>query len=407
MKTIFVLLIALAVQAQAAEPNLRKIDSLQNVLKNDVPDSVRADAYFQIADEYWNVIEDKARQEANFTRAMQYANQCITLSEKCNYRQGVGDAYYIISGVHDDRGKHIEALEWGKKALQYRIESGDEKKVIKVLFHLGIICGNLRDTEQQLQYYFDGLIREERLGGVEAAGIYHNVGMIYDAAGKRKEAITYTKKALIINEKPGGNKNWLGINCLMLGHYLSNNVEIYNDEALKYFDRGREIFLSLGYKEQFGMALVGLGIMLSHSGKHREGVDTMHKALAVFREIQNKNGIAWTYNCLGLCYTRQKKYREAAVSLDSCLQLCKELGPIAMRNVYQRLYQLDSTSGNTASAYTHYRLYINLRDSINNTESLQALAKHQLRSEYSKKKSGKKPNRKRKKHYKRLSATLF
>ena len=382
-KAFLIILFLLTVRVYAAELNQRKIDSLQTVLKKDIPYWVRADAYYQIADEYWNTIDDKARQEANFTKSLEYAQNCIALSEKCGYKQGIADAYHVIAGVNDDRSNHIEALECEKKALNYRLEIGDEKKISQSLFSLGIIYNALGDNEQSLKYYFECLTLDERRGdSAEAAGLYHNIGMIYEAAGKRKDAISNIKKAMAIN-KVTGKKNWLATNYLMLGGLYFQDGRI--TEALTYYERARDVSLSLGQKELYGHALLGIGSVQSKFGRYPEAFNNFTAALSVFREIVNKNGVALTYNYLGSSYTQLKKFKEAAVCLDSCLRLCRELGAEAMRNVYQRLYELDSASGNLASAYKHYRLYITLRDSLKSNETVQAVAKQQLRFEYTKK----------------------
>jgi class 3 adenylate cyclase len=373
MKIILLLLIILSVKVHAEAPDKHKVDSLNAVLKTSIPDSARAEAYFQLAWQYWDDYPDKA---------LDYAKQCLALSEKCGYISGIGDACHVLAGVNWGRRKLLEALEWGKKALKFRLVTGNDKKVTRTLFALGITCDDLGDNEKALKYYFDGLSRAERIGDSNsAAGIYHNIGMIYDGAGNRKDAITYTKKALSINEKTG-NKDWMGRNLIALGDYYSNSND---DESLQYYEQGRAVFLSIGQKEMYGMTLTAIGSVFTRKGRYSTAIDTLHKALSVFREIQNKNGVAWTYNCLGNSYIQQKKFKEAAVSLDSCLRLCRELGAAAMRNVYQRLYQLDSASGNLARAYTHYRLYITLRDSLNSTENIQTVAKQQLRFEYAKK----------------------
>lgn len=58
-----------------------------------------------------------------------------------------------------------------------------------------------------------------------------------------------------------------------------------------------------------------------------------------------------------------------------------------MRNVYQRLFELDSASGDLASAYMHYRAYIDARDSVNSSEKVRSIANQVMRFQFSQQES--------------------
>ncbi len=379
MKMAIMMLVVLAVHAKADQLNRHKIDSLHAVLKTTIPDSVQADTYYNLAREYWDFPQDSARMRT--TR--EYADRCFSISKGCGYKTGMGDACFVIAIVYSYKDQNFEAIEWFKKALNYRLEGGDDKKITKTLYNLGYFCELIGDKEQSIKYYLNCLTIAERCrDSVQAAGVYHNVALIYYVSGNKKEAIEYLKKAMNINEKIG-NKRWLGLNYSTLGEYTSNLGGENYQVSLTYYRQAGEIFYSIDDQVNYGMSLIGIGTVLSGTGRFSEATDSMFKALAIFRKYNNKNGIAWTYNNLGKSYTQQKKFKEAGICLDSCLRLCKELDAGAMQNAYERLYQLDSASGNLAGAYTHYRLYVHLRDSLNSKESAQAIARQQMRSEYS------------------------
>jgi len=60
-------------------------------------------------------------------------------------------------------------------------------------------------------------------------------------------------------------------------------------------------------------------------------------------------------------------------------------GPDGLLIDYRRLYELDSARGNTDGAFTNYKLYIAMRDSISNSESFTKAKQQKLRSEFAKK----------------------
>ncbi|MFN8359518.1 MAG: adenylate/guanylate cyclase domain-containing protein [Candidatus Kapaibacterium sp.] len=364
----------------------RSVDSLHTILKHPLPDSVRANAYYMLARQYWDSDPDKG---------LDYANQCFVLSERCGYKRGMGDACYVRACITGDRGKNIESLEWHKKALRYRKEGNSpDGDISKSLYNLGISYNNIGDFEQALAYDFECLKRyEQNNDSSQAAGLYHNIAVIYAAAGNRKFAVEHIWKAVRIN-KASKNTYWLAINYSVLGDYYfdDNNYQ----ESLEYYTESAKLYSALGGPKEYYYILNMIGKCLTYTHEYPRAVDSLQKALRYFRTIKDKNGVAWSYNHLGLSYTIQGKFKDAAVCLDSCLRLCRELDPSAMRNVYQRLYELDSASGNLARAYTHYRLFITLRDSLNSTESIRAVAKQQLRAEYSLKEERDKAEQERK-----------
>lgn len=332
MKKFFLFLAIIFLNADAYAQNRHKIDSLYNVLKKNIPDSIRADTYYYLARECWDYVSDPAVLFSNQNKAIEYANQCLTISEHCSYVRGMGDACRILWSVNIDRGKNIDALEWNKKALKYYRETGDDVLIASTLFRMGYTYMALNDYEQALKYDFEALKLDEQRGdSAEAAGLYHNIGTIYAAAGNRKGAIASVKKALSIN-KVTGNKDWLARNYVALGdYYFHDNMS----ESLEYYIESSKLFFALGNIREYAFQLVQVGNVLSHTKEYARAIDTLQKALRILREVQDKNGIAWSYNHLGMSYTQQKKFKEATVCLDSCLRLCKELGvPTAMRNVY-------------------------------------------------------------------------
>ena len=371
----FVWMASACMPSSSYAQNQHAIDSLQAILRAATHDTVKVNMLCLLAREYWDYTPDKSSE---------YARQALAIAEKMDYKKGIGNAYHILSVLSNDIGKQIEAIELEKKALKYRQEINDADGINNSLFSMANAYQYLGDYVMALKYNFECLAYYERIGNrAQAAGVYHNIAICYQDAGKKEEAVNYYKKALAINLTTG-KKDWLGKNYLMLAGYYSeiNNI----DEALKCYEGAREIYQNLGLRLMYGMTLVGVGANLSHKGMYAQAIDSLHRALSIFREIKDKNGIAWSYNNLGACYTQQRKFKEAAVCLDSCLRLCKELNATeAMRNIYQRLFQLDTASGNLAQAYIHYYQYIAARDSMKHSENTAKVSNQFLRFEYSKK----------------------
>ena len=106
------------------------VDSLQLLLKRAKQDTVRANILYQISVAYWGVDPDKA---------IDYANQTLTLSEKAEYKKRIGDAYNSLGVVNTDKGDYTLATEFLLKAIKICEEIDDKPGIAKTSLNYGAI----------------------------------------------------------------------------------------------------------------------------------------------------------------------------------------------------------------------------------------------------------------------------
>ncbi|MFN8359519.1 MAG: adenylate/guanylate cyclase domain-containing protein [Candidatus Kapaibacterium sp.] len=370
------LMIILTVNVYAEAPNKQKVDSLNALLKTSIPDSVRADTYFHLAKENWDDFPDKA---------MDYANQCLALSEHIGYTTGIADAYRAMSGVYLGKKDYLQSIKYKKLELQSAQKLHDSTRIANAFYALGNKYQAINDLNESLQYYTESLNLNERLGNKgDVAGLYHNIAMIYGAIGNEAEALQYYFKALKINEEVG-NKEWKALNLQHIGGYYNAHGQL--DKSLNYYEASLDITREIGNTRLTVFNMVGIGNNLSLKGDYTKAISITRAAAQLSWETKDTNGVTVAFAQLGVSYTQQKKFTLAALYLDSALLLDKLVGagPDGLIIDYQRLYELDSARGNTVGALTNYKLYIAMRDSISNSESLTKAKQQKLRAEFAKK----------------------
>ncbi|MFN8359522.1 MAG: adenylate/guanylate cyclase domain-containing protein [Candidatus Kapaibacterium sp.] len=371
---LLMMLILLTVQVHAEAPNKQKVDSLNALLKTSIHDSVRADAFFQLAWQYWDDAPDKARS---------YANQCLALSERIGYKKGIADAYRVIGGLYEDKKDIIQEAFFRKKELQLRRELRDTTRIVNLLYSLGDKYRFLGDDIVSLAYNLESLKLNLIAGDKgQIAGLYNNIAITYNRIGNREEALQYWNEALKINTETGNNE-WKAINLINIGSYYRSCNQA--DKSRKCYEEALHICRDFADKKLIAACLCGLGASQSLLGEYASGVANILAAAPIYREINDTNGVALVFHELGASYTQQKNYKQAALYLDSSLTLCKLLGPAALVNVYHRLYELDSASGNGAGAFMHHKLYIAMRDSVQNGEKATKIRQQKLRAEFEEK----------------------
>src|ERR1035438_5906018 len=182
MKRILTLLTIILLTINVTAQNQHKVDSLSDALKkhdaakkelgSKVPamyDTTAANLLYDLSTAYWGNNPDKA---------MEYANQCLALSEQIGYKKGIGNAYSSMGNINKNKGDYLPAMELHKKALKIREEIGDKKGI---------------------------------------AGSYNNIGTIYYGQGNYPEALKIYFAALKMNEE-SGNKLWQSYNLGNIGN---------------------------------------------------------------------------------------------------------------------------------------------------------------------------------------------
>jgi signal transduction histidine kinase len=94
---------------------------------------------------------------------------------------------------------------------------------------------------------------------------------------------------------------------IIIGFYGPNA-----DSAIFYAKQCKDLSEKIGYKKGVGNAYNGLGLAYAVNERNLPlALECYQKALKIRTEINDEEGLAWTYNNLGLLYSGQGDYQEA------------------------------------------------------------------------------------------------
>jgi len=193
----------------------------------------------------------------------------------------------------DYLGRYQDALTWGKRALEIRLEVPKEndptsaQKLAHSYNNVGSAYGALGDHRKALEYQTKALtILKDTLppDHLDLAISYGHVGRTYGALGDHKRALEYSLKALAIREK-----------VLPPEH---------PDLAVSYND---------------------VGVAYDNLGDHKRALEYKLKDLAICEKVLPPehpdfatayNNIAYTYHKLGDLQTAARCMRRAAESIS-------------------------------------------------------------------------------------------
>ncbi len=353
------------------------VDSFLTLLKKQVQDTAKANILYSFSKVYWGNDPEKA---------MDYANQCLVLSEKIGYKKGVANAYSSMGIINWYQSNYLPALEFNKKALKIGEEIGDKQTIAGSYINFGNIYADQGNYPEALKNYLSSLKISEETGDKRGiASAYNNIGTIYDELGNYAEALKNNFASLKINKELQDKK-------LMAGSY--NNIgESYRKqgnykEAMENFFTALKLNEEIGNKNWQGINLYNIGLIYDKQGNYSEALKKHFASLKIMEELGDKYLTSIAFINIGNSYLKQSKTKEALDYLNKGLSVSKEIGSLSqIRESYASLATLDSAEGNFKQALEHYKMFITTRDSIFSQESAKTLVQHQMQYDFDKKES--------------------
>ncbi|MBK7809795.1 MAG: tetratricopeptide repeat protein [Saprospiraceae bacterium] len=320
----------------------------------------------------------------NPDKAIDYANQSLSLSEQLAYKKGIGNAYNNMGTIFQSKPDYLTSLEFYKKALKIREEAGDKKSIAYSYHNIGNIYRHLDNYPEALKNYFATLKIFEELGDKKGiANTYNNIGVVYHDQDNYPEALKNYFASLKIREEIG-DKNGIA--------YCYNNLAIIYRNQRKYPEALKNSFASLKIKEEIGdkkgiaNTYSNIGSIHCDQGNYQEALKNHFASLKINEEIGNKDDIGAICLDIGLTKLKMKAAREAKDWQSKALRLGKAIESLSlMQRSYEGLAAADSALGNFKAAYENHKLFILYRDSIENTENAKKIITLQMNYDFGKK----------------------
>ena len=229
-------------------------------------------------------------------------------------------------------------------------------------------------------------------------------------------ALDYYYKGLLIaikernNLAAAANYNDIGV--------VLQSMEVY-PKALEYYKKAIKLFRDVNDPQGVGTVEENIGEVLLAQRDYDRAIGYSSKAVKIAKEQDDKDGMSSVYTDLGLCYARKSNFKLALSYLDTSFAIARKykivyneaytliafatiynlqnnyinaykyavegqvlagkLGNLAVRaNAALQLNKTLSGLGKYEAAYRSLRQYIDLRDSLNNNESIQKLTSYSL-----------------------------
>lgn len=320
--------------------NKISIDSLENVLLKEIPDSSRLNTLFLLCQNYYN--------NGMADRAVEYALKANGLSESQGLKM---TAYqeYILGGVYNRMGLLEEALSRFLSSIEGLKESGESKRLLDVYSSVGKIYFRQFDFIKELEMTKKALEYTEKMKlGIDYAKTLFSISQIFSRLKDFDEEVLYLEKFLKIAGKYQLDK-WKADAHFRLGeiNYINkkytsaisdyNNAvkhyESFNDTSLltttlsriaymhyldKDLDNSESVYLQVlnlsekaGYKNYITNTYGNLGSIYRDQEEIEKALKYYDKSIELSKSYSDYYNLWWVYGDMSKLYLKQKNYKQA------------------------------------------------------------------------------------------------
>jgi len=393
--------------------NRGRVDSLKILVTSSLksqsgPDTVNINRLNTLAQNYFDTNPDST---------LYYSQKSIAFSRKINYKAGIANGLVQTAHANYFKGKFTQAEQEFDEAILIYKKLNDNTGLSNCYMLYGRMYNLLANYREALYYINLALdLNKKYKNEIYESDCYKNIGIVYYSEGQLSKALDYYYKALFIALK-------LHNNAFMAADYndigvVLQSMELY-PKALEYYKKALKLFA--GTKDLNGVGTINenIGEVMLNEKNYDRAIIYCTKSINIAKKQDDKDGMMSDYTDLGLCYGNKHQFKQAISYLDTSLQISRKYKNVYneactligfgtvynMQKDYKNAYkyalegqslaiklgnlsvrsnaalQLNKTLaglGKFDDAYKLLRQYIDLKDSLNNNESIQKLTSYNL-----------------------------
>jgi len=292
----------------------------------------------------------------------------------------------LTAQQHFEANDYPLALKFYKLAIADYSSPNNGPKLIEFNIKIGDIYYAINDYENVLKNYLIALeIAENEQLISELNQIKLNIGNLYLRLAQYDLAFKYLfeSKTYYLQNQKTESKN-LSFNYQLIGIAYGNNNSL--DSAIYNFNQALVHTNEKNNSTFYGGILNNIGAIYSKRDENEKALKHYQKAITTFDYTKEKIGKGVSMSNIAYIYGKQEKYEEAITLYLNSFELFKESnGLIYLRDNYANISEVYEKSGNYKDALKYSNLYLNLSDSITNSEMISDMANLQMQFEIGKK----------------------
>jgi len=336
----------------------------------------------ELAETYYSM--GLVHQRSNYDAALQFFKKGLETAQQTSNKNLSGKLAYITAVVLIRKSEYNQAAQYKDLAIRYYTESGNETGLASCYVVSARLNNQKGNVQQSLKDNYSALRLFEKTGN--KVGIYNvhtGIGLMYEDQKNWKESL----KSYLLAKRAAEEQD----NKMVIGGAYNNLGNAYRElgqtaEALKAFEEALRLSELTDDTKGIAAAQGNLGTIYSLMGKRTEALKSFDEARKRFEAIGSKESVSISYLESGSVYFDMNNLDESRKALNKALEISKQVGyKEIISKSYKLLSQIDTATGNYASAFKNFQQYVTYRDSIANAESAKQLLEQRMQYAFSKK----------------------
>ncbi len=328
----------------------------------------------------------KAKDYRNADSALKSLRSAQDLSLKCNYDEGLVQAYFLEGNILYQRNNYEDALESYSKAKTLAEKNDYLLLKAQCLERMASVHLATDDPNLSLMLYYEALpLFEKSKYKPGIAKVYNIIGIYKTDKNQFDTAEIYFRKAMRINEETGDHYNLIE-NKGNLGYLYERSGE--TGKAVKIY---LELVAELAKMED-SLSLPMIYFDLSSIQQKKNDLDSatyfLRKALAISEPFGDTSLLSTLYLATGHIFMQKGKFDSAHVFLLKSISCTEAIGATNTEiDALKLLSELDSLQGDYKSALEKSRQIAVLKDTLYQRKIRHNLKVSELQYENEKKKN--------------------
>jgi tetratricopeptide (TPR) repeat protein len=348
-----------------------KIDSLETVLKNELPDSTRLKVLLELS---------KLNQYIDFARSRQYTEESLLLAEKLDDRALKVLAYQSQALMLTSSGDYSAAMKYDNMSLENDIILKDSTMIARDYNNIGNDYYDLGEYDDAFFYFTQShRVATAVKDTFRMLVAYHNVGRVFKELGQYEVALDHLNLAKKMSEQQNDAEG------IPYAYDEIGDVQLRRheyDSALRTL--GRALKLSRQLKIDYLGPKIHSKLATAYMGKGDFERARAHydSAYALSSVTNDRFGVAAVELGRGIVYTKEGKYNEALTKIENSLSVAQELNARVLEiNCFNQLSTLWEMKGDFKKSLHFFKQYKQLEDTLFSQEMQGKLLRDQLRFE--------------------------
>jgi two-component system, sensor histidine kinase PdtaS len=346
------------------------VDSLLNLLSQNIPDTSRANTLNQLS-RFYKLNDVSASHD--------YAQQSLELSLKIDYCKGISSSYINIANSCFYKGLYAQAISNYREAFFASKKCKDVDAAGSAFAGLAIGEMYQGNYDKAIEYNLSALkIKEFTQSKRGVADIYNNIAELNRYLKNYEKAILFNKLSLELEKELNNTQGIADSYHNIAGVYFSQGKY---DEAKEWYEKSVEKKIETDDKRGLSSTYGNLGIIYEVQQQFKKA-DFYYRLSYELREgLEDRNGLIRLGFSFGRLHKSSKKFDEAEKSYLTALQIAREIGAKeSIKEAYLNLYELKKAQNKHQEALNYLESFGYLKDSIYNENILKKVT--EIESEY-------------------------